>query len=194
MLRSADFTDLNSLRRELRRIRKGLSATQQKHNSLTIAHHASELLASRNDLNVGAFNAFNGEPDLSTLLLALGDRAWLPIVDAHSNTMTFAQGDGARENRFGIDEPSPSATIEAKQLSMILVPMVGYDHDCNRIGMGKGFYDRALAEVSDESLLVGIAHSCQQVDELAPQTWDIQLDCIITENGIIQRRGRPQKP
>jgi 5-formyltetrahydrofolate cyclo-ligase len=185
MLFAAQFPDLRAMRKQLRQLRNELSAEQQRLHSQAICNHAEQLLASREDSHIGAYNAFDGEPELSSLLSRAQSQYWFPVVEGHSNQMTFAQGSKLQQNQYGITEPKAGSEVPVDQLSLIFVPLVGYDKRGYRMGMGKGFYDRALQSLGDETLLVGISHSCQQVDSLISQPWDVTLDCVITETGII---------
>jgi 5-formyltetrahydrofolate cyclo-ligase len=84
--------------------------------------------------------------------------------------------------------------MAAAALQLIFVPLVGFDVRGNRLGMGAGYYDRALAfrrrrEHWDGPRLIGIAHSCQQVDAIDPTPTDIPLDAVVTERDIHVFRG-----
>ena len=106
----------------------------------------------------------------------------------------------ANPARIGIAEPvaSPSARISPSRLDAILMPVVGFDRHGNRLGMGAGYYDRALRHLRDGSRrwrrprLVGLAFACQEVERIVPSTWDIPLDVVVTERGIIV--PDPQRP
>ena len=77
---------------------------------------------------------------------------------------------------------------KAKYVNVVFLPLVGFDRSGNRIGMGGGFYDRTLANSTLQNrhpLLVGLAHSCQQMDPIEHQTWDIPLQKIATDQEII---------
>ena len=96
-----------------------------------------------------------------------------------------------RKNCFGVLEPlyQKKQLKTARQLDMILAPLVGFDEQGNRMGMGGGFYDRALyhlkcknpAAQRSRPMFVGIAHEIQNVPQLDSQSWDIPLHAIITE-------------
>ncbi len=94
-----------------------------------------------------------------------------------------------KKNCFGILEPvfQKKQLKTAKQLDLILAPLVGFDEQGNRIGMGGGFYDRALAHlISGEyrplkPKFIGVAHELQKVTELSSEDWDVTLDAIVTE-------------
>ena len=76
----------------------------------------------------------------------------------------------------------------ARSLDVIFMPLVGFDARGSRVGMGKGYYDRALAFLHHRRtwrrpLLVGLAFACQQVDALPTRAHDVPLDHIVTEAG-----------
>lgn len=106
--------------------------------------------------------------------------------------MAFAPAWGPiRINRFGIPEPATSERLSARWLQLVLMPLVAWDLNGTRLGMGGGYYDRALAwrrlRVRWRGpLLVGIAHSTQQVDLIPALAHDIRLDAVITEHGVIR--------
>jgi 5-formyltetrahydrofolate cyclo-ligase len=69
------------------------------------------------------------------------------------------------------------------------MPLVAFDEQGNRLGMGGGFYDRTLAYLKyrqhrRKPVLAGLAHEIQKIGQLTTQSWDIPLDCIITENKL----------
>ncbi len=94
-----------------------------------------------------------------------------------------------KKNCFGILEPvfQKKQLKTAKQIDLILAPLVGFDELGNRIGMGGGFYDRALAHLKSaknrplKPKFIGIAHELQNVQKLKSYAWDITLDAIVTE-------------
>lgn len=95
------------------------------------------------------------------------------------------------KNCFGVREPCyrKKQLKTARQLDMVLAPLVGFDDYGNRMGMGGGFYDRALQHLkgsnlsrkSKRPLFIGIAHEIQNVTRLDSQIWDIPLHGIVTE-------------
>lgn len=95
-------------------------------------------------------------------------------------------------NRFGILEPAAiGAPMPAKQFDVVLVPLVAFDRAGNRLGMGAGFYDRAMAfrlnnPKTLRPLLVGLAHHFQEVNSLNAQAWDVPLDVILTDRELIR--------
>ncbi|GHC29202.1 5-formyltetrahydrofolate cyclo-ligase [Aidingimonas halophila] len=95
-----------------------------------------------------------------------------------------------RRNRFGIHEPDTrygahrARRRPAWVLDLILLPLVGFDAQGQRLGMGGGFYDRSLAftrQRRPRPTLIGVAHTCQEVEHLPAADWDVPLDAIVSD-------------
>jgi 5-formyltetrahydrofolate cyclo-ligase len=92
-------------------------------------------------------------------------------------------------NRYGIPEPLDARPLRARQLDLLLMPLVGFDHRGYRLGMGGGYYDATLAFMQHRRLwrkprLVGIAYECQRVEALPHDPWDMPLDAVLTERRV----------
>ncbi len=91
-----------------------------------------------------------------------------------------------RKNIYGIKEPSAcNPEIKPEDIDIALVPLVAFDSQGNRLGMGGGFYDRTFAykRTSPRSRprLIGLAHSNQEALSIDSESWDIPLEAIMTE-------------
>lgn len=89
---------------------------------------------------------------------------------------------------FGLLEPLSGDVLTARELDLVLTPMVAFDDDCQRIGMGGGYYDRTFSFLRGRQWLfrpklIGLAFACQHVDKIASNPWDIRLYRVITELG-----------
>ncbi len=112
----------------------------------------------------------------------------LPLLHADGN-LRFAPwkpGDALVTNRYGIPEPdvAPDVALEAGDMVLIVLPLVGFDADCHRLGMGGGWYDRSLAFRHAQAappLLVGAAFEAQRLDAIAVEVWDVRLDAVCSE-------------
>jgi 5-formyltetrahydrofolate cyclo-ligase len=136
-------------------------------------------------------------PDfLMALAQAAGKITCLPVLDRlqadRMHFFPYRDGDRLRPNRFGIPEPDLKLRHKypAWTLDVVFLPLVAFDRKGNRLGMGGGFYDRTFARYSrakgNAPLLVGIAHSFQEVDSLPTEPWDIALHAIATEKEFIR--------
>jgi len=89
-------------------------------------------------------------------------------------------------NQFGMLEPKNSKKTIIPDL--IMVPLVAFDNRLNRIGYGKGYYDRSLKKISKikkNAISLGIAYSFQKCKKIPVNNYDFKLDYIFTEKGII---------
>jgi 5-formyltetrahydrofolate cyclo-ligase len=132
-------------------------------------------------------------------------RWYLPVLRPHTAFrlwfVRYRPGDRLRANRYGIPEPIRRRRDihSASGLDAVLMPLVGFDAQCNRVGMGAGFYDRSLAFLRGRlhwrrPRLIGLAHECQLVERLDPRPWDVPLDAVVTEERVYRRRPASRKP
>ena len=91
-------------------------------------------------------------------------------------------------NKYGILEPKKQ-NITFKP-DIILVPLVAFDRSLNRIGYGKGYYDRALKQLSSNKkiLTIGMAFSFQEASIIPTNQYDYKLDCILTDRNLIYKK------
>lgn len=94
-----------------------------------------------------------------------------------------------KTNRWGILEPVGSHTID--DIEVAVVPMVAFD-GLNRLGHGKGYYDRYLKEHA--CFVIGLAFDCQAVDALSCDEHDVPMDMLVTEKRIIDINGERENP
>ena len=115
-------------------------------------------------------------------------RIALPVIEP-SNKMSFRSWvfkEPLHVNQFGILEPKNSKKTIIPDL--IMVPLVAFDNRLNRIGYGKGYYDRSLKKISKtkkNAISLGIAYSFQKCKKIPTNKHDFKLDYIFTEKGII---------
>ena len=111
--------------------------------------------------------------------------------------MRFARyraGDRLVPNRYNILQPRPGArTAGADDLDIIFMPLVGFTREGRRLGMGGGYYDRALSSARN-ARRVGLAHSCQQADSLPADPWDVEMSAVLTERGTVWPPSRASMP
>lgn len=143
---------------------------------------------------VAGYWAMGGELPLHVLQMRLRpDQIWcLPCIQP-DNSLRFAPwrpGDELTSNRFGIPEPALAAESQllAEELSVILMPLLGFTRTGERLGMGAGFYDRSLAYRQGHPAppaLIGVGYGFQEVPALASEPWDVRLDAVLTEREFI---------
>lgn len=114
---------------------------------------------------------------------AMGKVTALPAFTDRDSRMTFRVGEPTDPGPWGILQPDSAAPTVSPDL--LLVPLIAIDQRGNRIGMGKGHYDRALAGLrAAGATLVGIGWDFQMVDEpFTPDPWDVPLDGFASPSG-----------
>lgn len=181
--------DLEALKSELRR--RALAARQLAHEAAPdagerlVAHFPFERLAP--GAVVSGYWPLPGEIDPRPLMRALaerGARLALPVIMAPGSPLKFREwraGDVPEPRAFGLMEPAQSAPEVIPDI--LLVPLLAIDPDGNRLGFGKGFYDRTLAglRAMGSPLAIGLAYEAQRVAAVPVDEFDQPLDGLVTE-------------
>src|SRR5690606_1709542 len=133
----------------------------------------------------------DGEVGLHAFQLRLPPalRYCLPLLHA-DGSLRFAPwkpGDALVTNRYGIPEPDidPDRALSPHGMALVVLPLVGFDADCHRLGMGGGWYDRSFAFRLSQPAppwLVGAGFAAQRVDALDRADWDVRLDAVCCED------------
>ena len=171
---------MDDIRARVLRRRNTLSPHLRKQYSKVICERLQPLLKG----TVAAYCATGSEVDLS-YLDTKGIRMCLPVCDKDS--MSFYYVDEAtayQKGSFGIWEPVHAQQAEPQELDILLVPLVAFDEACNRMGHGRGYYDRYLPQCRAKT--IGIAFACQK-DRLQLHAQDVPLDMIVSEESIYTR-------
>ncbi|MBB1326217.1 5-formyltetrahydrofolate cyclo-ligase [Pseudoalteromonas sp. SR45-1] len=184
------------IRAEIRNTRKNLSNNQQIIAAQSLKMNFIQHLKSENTTNskhIAIYSSNDGELDTSLLikeLWNLNHAVYLPIIHPFNGAnllfQRYEKNSPMRANRYGILEPklNCSQICPLPALDYLLMPLVAFDKQGNRLGMGGGFYDRTLARLHEQNWqkpqLIGLAHECQKVDALPIESWDVPLKTIIT--------------
>ncbi len=183
------------LRSKLRKQRRALSHEEQDQFADQITTNLFQADFFKKAHKIALYLPFDGEvPTLPILKLALQQHkaCFVPLLAQHR--LEFVKIDlqtNMVKNRFGILEPSyPLMTIcPIQSLDVVLVPLVGFDKQGNRLGMGKGFYDAtfALRRREIKPRLIGLAYDFQRVSSLPRNKLDLPLDGVVTQSEFYYR-------
>ncbi|MFT4178135.1 MAG: 5-formyltetrahydrofolate cyclo-ligase [Thermomonas sp.] len=188
--------DRHALRRELRQRRRALPAAARIAAAEALATRLLALPFLPASGYVAGYWAMDGEIGLHVLQMRLPASLvyCLPMLHA-DGSLRFAPwraGDPLVTNRYGIPEPdiAPDAALTAADMALIVLPLVGFDAACHRLGMGGGWYDRSLAFRSHQPAppwLVGAAFEAQHLDAIATEHWDVRLDAVCSEHATYEQ-------
>ena len=183
--------DRDILRRELRERRRGIPAAQRIAAAETLAERLLALAFAPTSGFVAGYWAMDGEIALHAWQLRLPrDCTYCLPVLHEDRLLRFAPwrpGAPLVSNRHGIPEPDVDASelLSAGAMTFVVAPLVGFDPNGHRLGMGGGWYDRTLAfrhDAAPPPFLVGAAFDLQRLDGVGAQSWDVRMDAICTES------------
>lgn len=119
-------------------------------------------------------------------LINTGHNVVVPLTHIDSGVLTHVRlndFEDLQPGAWGVPEPQKGERVSAEALDLVIVPMVGGDTNRNRIGYGKGFYDRFLQNVSCPA--VGLLFETCLVDEIPVEPFDVKLDKFVTEERVV---------
>lgn len=182
----------------MREQRRALGSIQQRKAAIQLRQRILSFSGLQRSQHIAFYISNDGEPDLTRLMQVChraGKSIWLPCIGSDRDMAFRRHRPGARliKNRYGIGEPPAGNTSRTgMQMDLVFMPLVAFDRKGNRLGMGGGFYDRAFSlhrRRQSRPLLLGVAHSFQQVESLPADPWDIPMAAVATETKIQLLRG-----
>lgn len=181
--------------------RRQLSTFQQKTAETALCRRIRRLPVYQQAQTISIYLSMASEIGTTAVLKMAerdGKHCYVPVLHPwQQHKMAFVRyrsGDKLQRNRWGIAEPALNihARISARQLDLVMMPLVAFDMAGRRLGMGQGFYDRAFAfrrHTQGKPFLLGLAHECQQaLHPLMSQSWDVGMDAVATPMRIIRFR------
>jgi len=181
-----------ALRTELRAARnaflRGLAPGERERLEARAAAHLAPLLGGAG--SVAFYRAQGSELDCGAALAAArgsGAAIALPHVSSRDHAMRFLvwePGDPLESGWGGLLQPRADAREIMPEI--IITPLLGFDSALSRLGQGAGFYDRAFAARPNVKK-IGLGWSIQRRPTIACEPWDVRLDAIVTETGVIER-------
>ena len=175
------------LRKKILKIRKKINPNSSKIDFIKIFN----LIKRQKKLNknIGGYFPVNNEIDDLEILKKFEKKKYkicLPVVKKKFNMdfYNFSFSEPLIVNKYGIPEPKKTNIVYP---DVILVPMVGFDKNLNRLGYGGGYYDRIIEKLMKKKkiLKIGLAFSRQQINNLPISKYDKKMDYIVTEKYIL---------
>lgn len=165
--------------------KKGNDCLKEKDFNLIISEIKSKIILK----SVGIYYPINSEISPLKLIKICKNfsiKVCLPVIDKNFNELIFSKFDKQNilaKNKYGIKEP-----IEINQIypDTIFVPIVGFDKNLNRLGYGKGFYDRTISRLRKlkKIFVIGLAYDNQVVQNIPTENHDEKMDIILTDKKI----------
>lgn len=193
------------IRTDIRRRRNALSQKEQLKASENLLQQLTRINQIQSAKTIVVYLANDGEIDTNPFIQwcwQQNKNVCLPVLHPFTKGnllfLRYDQHTKMTKNKFGILEPKLNLidVILLNNIDVICTPLVAFDDAGNRLGMGGGFYDRTLSSWYNESKKnkaakpypLGLAHDCQQVDEIPTELWDIPIPKIVTPSKIIRTK------
>ncbi len=176
----------------MRETRRNLTAEQQQQSAISLVAQFEQHPLICHAKRVALYVASDGELDPQPVIHWCWQRqiaVCLPVLHpfskGHLLFIDYQPDTPMRLNQFGIAEPALNCQgiVLKSAIDIIFTPLVAFDAQGNRLGMGGGFYDRTLSGWHHQRLgpyPIGIAHDCQQVSHVPIESWDVPLPEILT--------------
>jgi len=178
--------DEKTLRKNIIKMREDLDEATIRLSSAIITESLFSLKGFTEFSTYFVYNSFRGEVDTNEIinrLKILGKTVLYPLTKGDTMYAVKPEDNSFEKDKFGVYVPTNYSIFDS--VDVVIVPLVACDKNLNRMGFGKGYYDRFLR--NRKCLKIGICHDFQVVDELCPKEWDVPLDVVITEKRILRR-------
>lgn len=188
----------SELRARLRAQRRVLAPALRADFNARITQHLTQSNLFHTSSRVATYWACQSEADAHAAAQrawALHKRVFLPVLlgpfHNHLRFAPYTPQSVLQHNRFNIPEPRVlhAQLLPGISMDLVLVPLVGFDDEGTRLGMGGGYYDRSFAarlfrHYWCKPRLIGVAYELQRVAKLDRQPWDVKLDGVVTERQL----------
>ncbi len=179
--------DKHAIRREVAGLKRDMDSVRREKEACEVLERLSRL-----EEFVGADRilVYNSLPDeISTVALLERHegchRLFLPRVNGDDLDILPYDAGRICTGAFNIGEPVGDDKVDPSAIDLVVVPAVAYDRHCNRVGRGKGYYDRLLSRM--HAVTIGICYDCQLVDSIDTEPHDRPVDIVVTPSGIYRR-------
>lgn len=174
----------DDLRLHIKKCKLNISREERELASILVKNKVELLTQFMSAKNILLYNALPDELPTDCMLegWANSKELFLPVVAGDNLIIKRYNKELLKVGAFGILEPT-GEEIDFNIIDLIVVPGVAFDRNLNRLGRGKGFYDKLLA--NSNAYLVGVGYDMQIVDCIATEPHDVKMNCIITEKEIL---------
>lgn len=180
----------DDIRRRVQARKRLLSEDERLKAAEKVFSRLEQLAAFIMSDNILMYNSLPDELSTRSFLdkWASGKRFYLPRVNGLDLELLPYERTHMQMGAFRIEEPTGDDITDPRRMELIIVPAVAYDRAGNRVGRGKGYYDRLLSRT--KAYTVGVAYDFQLVDKIDTDDFDIPVDMVITESHTITRKRR----
>lgn len=197
MIKELKQEEKRLLRRDILARRRSLSEKEIAVKSQKILEHFRPWTSYQTCETIMLYLSMPDEVQTDLLIhdaLQQGKRVCVPLLGEKYGEMSAVEIKSLEDlsvGKFGLRTPksAEAKTIDPSLIDLVVVPAVVFDRQGNRIGMGAGYYDRFLAQVRVNTILLGLAFFCQIKENIVSEAHDIQMQWLLTEDGFLACRA-----
>lgn len=185
----------SKIRKRILNVRNNMSKEDVKKNSNAIMDKITSLDIYKQSKVVFIYMDFKNEVITSNLIkhmLSEKKRVVIPYTDSINTVLIpseITKESDLKQNSFGYFEPKSILPVNIEEIDLVIVPGVVFDKNLNRIGFGKGYYDKILNRLKPSAKKVALAHDFQVLEDIPAEEHDVKMDMIITEKNIYPFTG-----
>jgi len=185
----------SELRKRILKIRNNMSKEDVEKNSRAITDRITSLDIYKQSKVVFTYMDFKNEVMTSNLIrhmLSEKKRVVIPYTDTINTVLIpseITKEADLKLNFFGYYEPKNISPVNIEEIDLVIVPGVIFDKNLNRIGFGKGYYDKSLNKLKTSAKKLAVAHEFQVLEIIPAEEHDVKMDMIITEKNIYPLSG-----
>jgi 5-formyltetrahydrofolate cyclo-ligase len=185
----------SKIRKRILNVRNNMSKEDVKKNSNAIMDKITSLDIYKHSKVVFIYMDFKNEVMTSNLIkrmLSEKKRVVIPYTDSINTVLIpseITKESDLKQNSFGYFEPKSILPVNIEEIDLVIVPGVVFDMNLNRIGFGKGYYDKILNRLKPSAKKVALAHDFQVLEDIPAEEHDVKMDMIITEKNIYPFTG-----
>lgn len=183
-----------SIRTEKLRQREAMSEGMRRVASAAITSEVLTLIEDEAWETVHCYLSFRSEVSTATLigqLIVNGTKVITPFVepDGELSHHELIGLEGCSKGPYGLPHPARNEFLATDLIEAVFIPLSAFDRSGNRLGYGKGFYDRFLQRLPAKTRRIGLAFAIQEAEQIPAMEHDQKLDMILTENEMIDTRS-----
>ena len=187
------FESRENLRRQKIAERDRITPDIRHESSTEIARKLNAYIQTKNFKFINCYISFRSEVETRDFIEAeikMGIRVVVPVVEELDGKKLLIHTEisgltNLKKGMFGLEEPVERKPSSLQSLDAVIVPLAAFDRRGNRLGYGKGFYDKFLRELPKSIERIGIAFSTQEFEHIPSLPHDEPLDLIVTEREVI---------
>ena len=167
-------------RRNIKLATRALSQEECQAQSESVVQHLLDILAQRQPRVVALFAPLPDEVQIGELGKQLGCRVVLPRVEGVDMEFYDYASSSLEQGAFGIMEPQGGEACRADEIDLMVVPGVAFTASGDRLGRGKGYYDKYLSREGFRAYCVGVCYAHQLLEQLPTEPHDKQMDMVVS--------------